>query len=138
MVFVTAGVFVNGDQVLLAQRKKGDKFGLKWEFPGGKIVDGETPEKCLKRELLEEFQVEVEVGSFLMESMFDYGDIQVDLLVYWIDSYHGKFIMNSHERISWVSVIDLNKYNLLEADRPIAQRLLRDWDVLRLHSQKVR
>ncbi len=138
MFFVTAGIFVNGDQVLLAQRKKSDKFGLKWEFPGGKIVDGETPEKCLKRELLEEFQVEVDVGSFLMESMYDYGDIQVDLLVYWIDSYHGKFIMNSHERINWVSVIDLDKYNLLEADRPIAKKLMRDWNVLRLHSQRVR
>ena len=55
MIKVTAAIFVQNNKILIAQRKAGDKLEYKWEFPGGKINPGETPEECLARELKEEF-----------------------------------------------------------------------------------
>jgi len=135
MVLVTAGIFVDGNQVLIAQRKRMDKFGFRWEFPGGKVSEGESPEEGLKRELYEEFKVDVVVGSFLMESKHDFEEEVIELLAYWVDSFCGEFVLNSHEQIRWVPVKDLDKFDFLDADKPIVRKLMSDEDVLRSRSQ---
>lgn len=65
---VTAAVIEKDGRVLIAQRKTGDALAGKWEFPGGKLEPGETPEACLRRELREEFGVETEIGDFICSS----------------------------------------------------------------------
>jgi 8-oxo-dGTP diphosphatase len=68
-VKVTAAILINDDKLLIAQRKSKDKLHDKWEFPSGKVDSDETPEECLKREMKEEFGIDVSVGEFLGESV---------------------------------------------------------------------
>ena len=76
MINVAAAVIVNKDgKILVTQRSKNDNLSLKWEFPGGKIEDGETAEECLKREIMEELNLEIEVLGYLGSCKYDTGEI---------------------------------------------------------------
>jgi len=122
---VTAALIKKGDRILLAQRKAGDRLGGKWEFPGGTIEPGETPEECLARELLEEFEITVEVGVFVAGNTFDYGDIIIELLGYETEYLRGEFKLLEHDQIHWVPVENILTYDLAEADIPIAKEMIR-------------
>ena len=67
---VTAAVIEKDGRILIAKRRIGDRHGGRWEFPGGKIDSGETPEECLKRELREELGIEAEIGELLCKTSF--------------------------------------------------------------------
>jgi len=116
---VTAAVIEREGRILLAQRKAGDTLGGKWEFPGGKLEPGETPQVCLKRELMEEFGVETEIGEFVCSSKFEYKHLPVELLVYRARHLAGEFKLNDHDRIEWVKPEDLLNYDLSSADIPV-------------------
>lgn len=77
IVDVTAAVIVKESAVFAAKRSPGKHLAGHWEFPGGKIEPGETPEQCLKRELKEELTIESEIGEFVAESIFDYGNKRI-------------------------------------------------------------
>jgi len=121
---VTAAVIEKDGKILLAQRRKGDALAGKWEFPGGKIEPGETPEACLKRELLEEFGVETKIGEFVCSSKFEYKHLPIELLVYRAEHLSGEFKLNEHDNMAWVAPGDLAKYDLSSADIPVAGVLL--------------
>ena len=65
MTIVTCAIIEKDGKILIARRAEGQKLAGKWEFPGGKVEDGESPEECLKRELEEEFGIPTEVGEFI-------------------------------------------------------------------------
>lgn len=117
---VTAAVIEKNGKILLAQRRQGDALGGKWEFPGGKLEPGETPEQCLRRELREEFGVDTRIGAFVCSSKFEYKHFPVELLVYRAEHLFGEFKLNEHDRIEWVAPADLSKYDLSSADIPVA------------------
>ncbi len=121
---VTAAVIEKDGKILLAQRKRGDVLAGKWEFPGGKMEPGETPEQCLRRELLEEFGVDTKIGAFVCSSRFEYKHLPIELLVYRAAHLSGEFKLNEHERIAWVVPGDLAKYDLSSADIPVVNVLL--------------
>ncbi|KAF0125401.1 MAG: mutator MutT protein [Elusimicrobia bacterium] len=120
---VTAAVIEKDGRVLIAQRKSGDALAGKWEFPGGKLEPGETPEACLKRELREEFGVETEIGDFICSSRFEYKHFHIELLVYRARHLSGEFKLHDHTAIAWVEPADLLKYDLASADIPVVARL---------------
>ena len=120
---VTAAVLERDGKILIARRRKGDYLEDKWEFPGGKIEPLETPEECLRRELLEEFGVEAEIGEFICSSPFEYSHISIELLAYRVTYLSGEFLLHSHAEITWVDPSEFPDYDFAEADKPIVRVL---------------
>lgn len=121
---VTAAVIEKDGKILLAQRKEGSALAGKWEFPGGKLEPGETPQACLRRELMEEFGVETEIGEFVCSSCFEYKHLPIELLVYRARHLAGEFKLNDHARIEWVAPADLKNFDLSSADIPVLDFLI--------------
>jgi 8-oxo-dGTP diphosphatase len=126
MITVTAGILTDGDRVLICQRRAGSRFSLKWEFPGGKVEDGETPEGCLRRELREELAIEAEVGPEIHRTEHRYPNgFAVRLLFFRVDRFTGTPSNLDFERIEWVRRDELPGYDFLEADRELVDRMAR-------------
>jgi len=123
MRVVTAAIILRDGRVLLAQRDGDDPLAGKWEFPGGKLHAGETEEECLKRELEEEFEIVADVGSFLTESVYDYGSGSLRIRAYWASWDGDDLALRVHRDVAWVDPQDLATYDLLPADVPIARLL---------------
>ncbi|MEW6439424.1 MAG: (deoxy)nucleoside triphosphate pyrophosphohydrolase [bacterium] len=122
MLRVTAAVIERDGRVLIARRREG-RFAGKWEFPGGKVEPGETPEACLERELREELEIEAETGRFICSSRFDYGDFAIELLAYEVSWLQGEMRPREHEELRWVPPQELGAYDFPGADLPIVLRL---------------
>jgi 8-oxo-dGTP diphosphatase len=120
---VTAAVIEKDGKILIARRKREDPLGGKWEFPGGKIESGETPEDCLRRELREELGIETRVEEFLCTSRYVYRHITIELLAYRTSYVSGEIMLHEHERIEWILPEELKDYDFSEADRPIVRKL---------------
>ena len=125
LIKVTAAIMSNIGKVFIAKRPTGDKLAGKWEFPGGKIRNGETPEACLAREMKEEFKIEVAVGQFLGSSLYHYPDISVELLAYRTKWEYGPIKMKAHDEYLWVHPQDLAKYDFAPADIPFVGMIRR-------------
>jgi len=120
---VTAAVIEKDGKILIARRKQKDPLGGKWEFPGGKLESGETPEACLKRELREELGIETRVEEFLCSSRFVYRHIAIELLAYRTSYVSGEITLNEHERAEWILPEELKDYDFSEADKPVVRKL---------------
>jgi 8-oxo-dGTP diphosphatase len=124
---VTAAVIESDGNILIAKRKQGSRFAGKWEFPGGKLEKGETPEQCLKRELQEELAITTEVGDLICSSDYNYTpEFTIRLLAYRTTVISGVFNLNDHDEIRWVKPTDLAKYDFPEADKPIVDLLIKE------------
>jgi len=126
MINVTAAILVHEKKVLIARRGPGGNHPGKWEFPGGKVENGESPEACLARELKEEFDIAVEVENFFAESTYTYDHGTIRLLAYRTRWCSGVIRLLAHDRVAWVAPEDLPGYDLLPADVPLAERLGRE------------
>jgi 8-oxo-dGTP diphosphatase len=120
---VTAAILLRDGLVMLARRGPGEKHAGGWEFPGGKIEQGETPEQCLERELREEFGWSAVIGRFFMESTYEYKDGMIRLLAYLAAPGPEEPLLRVHDAVAWASPDELAQFGLLPADVPIAHRL---------------
>lgn len=120
---VAAALLVNEKKILIAQRKSTDKLAGMWEFPGGKLELGETLEECLKREMYEEFGIEVKVGEFFEESTFHYEAGTIVLYAYWCTWISGEMIAVDHDDFKWVTVDEMKNYDFAPADVPFVNKL---------------
>ena len=93
MITITAAILMKDNRILIAQRKHSDKLPGKWEFPGGKIEDNETPEECLKRELKEELNIDISIKAFFTESIYSYPDFKIRLIAYLVTWDTGKIVI---------------------------------------------
>jgi len=126
MIEVTAGILTDGERILICQRRVGESFGLKWEFPGGKVEPGETPEAGLARELREELDLDVEVGPEVYRTDHAYPNgFTVRLLFFRILRFTGTPRNLAFERMVWALPRDLPGYDFLEADRFVVERVAR-------------
>lgn len=123
---VAAGVIGDGDgRVLIAQRPPGSHLAGAWEFPGGKVAEGETVRAALGRELREELGIEVRVAEPLVCYRHAYPERTVLLDVWSVIDYDGEPRALEGQPLRWESLDRLLDIGLLEADRPIVEALLR-------------
>lgn len=115
---VVCGIIFKGDQVLIARKAPGRSLAGKWEFPGGKIHEGEAPDQALKRELLEELGMEVIVKDFIGENLHQYETSRVRLRAFKCEFISASFELTDHDRVEWVHPLQLSHYDLAEADIP--------------------
>jgi len=122
---VTAAVICKENLVLLAQRRQDDPLGGLWEFPGGKINPGESPEACLAREIEEELEMNIEVGEIFQVVSHVYpGDKHILLLAYLCRHLLGEGKAKECQDFRWVSIDELQDYRMPQADWPIRDKLL--------------
>ena len=125
MLKVTAAIIIEEGRTLIAERPAGGRHPGAWEFPGGKVEPGETPEECLARELKEELGIEVEVVEKLAEVVHNYDDATVELMAFRCAITKGtpqNLGCSAHE---FVPLERLEEYDLLPPDRELARRILR-------------
>ncbi len=118
---VAAAVILIDKRVFAARRKPGMHLAGYWEFPGGKVEAGETPEKCLQRELQEELGITTRVGCFLGESLYDYDTKVVRLLAYQVEHIEGEFQLIDHDDLCWLAVDELASVEWAPADIPLLE-----------------
>jgi 8-oxo-dGTP diphosphatase len=124
-LIVCAAVIRREGKILLAQRKHSRDQGLLWEFPGGKLISGESPEECLVREIKEELDMEIIVEKvFEIVSHFYQADTQILLLAYLCKHLKGKGNALDCNDFHWVDVGNLKEYALAAADIPILNKLV--------------
>ncbi len=118
-IIVTAAIMVKANKVFAARRNPGSHMAGFWEFPGGKIEAGETPEDCLARELFKEFGIVTKVGDFFCESTHDYGTKTIQLLAYRVEHISGEFELMAHDDLRWLSLDELDQIKWAQADVPL-------------------
>ena len=123
VIRVVAGILQKNGEVLIAQRAESHHDG-KWEFPGGKMDLGETPEEALVRELYEELNVSCKSLEFFYESSVTLGDKKIILQTYLVHDFTGKVKNSVHADVKWVQLSDLGSFQFLEADIPVVEKAL--------------
>lgn len=134
---VTAAYIVRSGKVFIARRADEGALRGKWEFPGGKMEPGETPQACLARELKEEFGVTAVVGEVVTEVVHHYDETVVHLIVLRVRRVSGRFVPTEHDAMAWVMPEELLSYDLAPADIPVA-RLLAERGVSRARRRRTR
>ncbi|MFA5633835.1 MAG: (deoxy)nucleoside triphosphate pyrophosphohydrolase [Candidatus Dojkabacteria bacterium] len=124
MINVVAGILRDQDKVLIGQRPKGKHQEYKWEFPGGKLEENESPENALKREFREELGIDIEIDHFLCEVIYKYSKMEVKVKAYFISTTDKDIKKLEHESILWVPLNELKQYDLVSADVFIVDKIL--------------
>lgn len=123
-IVVVGAVIVRDGSVLAAQRGEGRALPGLWEFPGGKVEDGETPEQSLRREIQEELGCVVEVGERLVRTEHSYPFGLVDLTTYWCSLLEGEPVATEHAALLWVDAAQLAELEWAPADIPAVDEIL--------------
>jgi 8-oxo-dGTP diphosphatase len=121
---VVAGIIRRENKVLLGQRPPHKSLAGLWEFPGGKIELGETPEKALKRELKEELDLDVEVGKLKIVTTHNYNDVGVVLIFFEVNYWRGEPKPLYHADLKWIGSEELKSIELPDANRLVLDQLL--------------
>ena len=121
---VVAGVIVDDGRIFATQRGYGDqKDG--WEFPGGKMEPGESPQQALIRELKEELSIDVHVGDFLCTVEYDYPAFHLTMHCFFCSVVGGKLTLLEHEAARWLDMSELHSVDWLPADVEVVAALLK-------------
>jgi len=121
---VVAGLITRDDKLLVCQRTRHQTMPLKWEFPGGKIEEGEQPRDALRRELDEELGIHATIGDELARIQHEYPNGgMVELRFYIVREYNGELENRIFKDIQWAVPEDLPKFDFLEADLTLVKDL---------------
>lgn len=125
-LLVSAAIIHRNGQVLVGQRRPGDRHPLKWEFPGGKVEHGESPQEALVRELREELQIDAVIGSELARYEHEYpSGSRVHLLFFTVPEFTGEPAARVFQQICWTDLHSLPKLDFLDGDLDFVKRLAR-------------
>ena len=97
-----------------------------WEFPGGKIEEGESLEACLIREISEELEIKIANLKPYIVVEHDYGDFEIELHSFTANYDSGEIVLHSHKKAEWVSVSQLSEFDFVPADKPIVEKLIKE------------
>jgi len=120
---VTAAIIEEEGRVFVARRGPGRHLEGRWEFPGGKVEPGETPEQALARELAEELGIVGEVGEFLCSAIYEGTEPPLELLAYRVRRGPGAIELREHTEARWVAPAELAGMDLPPSDRLVVERL---------------
>ena len=122
-LFVVAGAIIKDGKVFSAQRGNSGKTAFKWEFPGGKINPGETPEQALARELLEELSIKVKVYELIYQVVDEYDDVILHIDTYRCELLSGTPTLSEHIALAWSNKEELDKLEFSPADDPVLAKI---------------
>ena len=123
---VVAAVIKDGEQIFAAQRGYGE-FKDGWEFPGGKIEAGETPQDALRREIREEFDTEIQVGEKIDTVEYDYPTFHLSMDCFWCKVVEGKLVLLEAEASRWLKKEELYSVDWLPADLGLIEKICEQW-----------
>lgn len=124
-IHVVGAVIVHEGRILCAQRGANSSLALKWEFPGGKIEAGETPQEALRREILEEMHCTVEIGEQVEYTAYDYDFGVVHLTTFYCRLLSGTPTLTEHASIEWLHISELNSLDWAPADIPAIEKIMK-------------
>ena len=114
---VSAGVLTKGPDILICQRRSQDLHPGKWEFPGGKVQDGEDGAACLWRELREELRIDATIGAEIHNTSHTYPNGRTVMLQFFhVPSFRGDIVNTQFQALAWVKLTNLPTYDFLEGD----------------------
>lgn len=119
---VVAAVIRDCDRIFVTQRGYGD-FKGGWEFPGGKIEEGETPQEALVREIREELETEIAVGELIDTIEYDYPTFHLSMDCFWAEIVSGEVVLKEHEAAKWLTKETLDSVEWLPADISIIDHI---------------
>ena len=119
---VVAAIIVDGHKVFATQRGKGEWRGW-WEFPGGKVEPGETPEEALRREIREELEVDIVIERFVETVEWDYPKFHLTMHCYRCRLATGQPTLTEHMAAKWLSASEMSSVEWLPADLSLANRI---------------
>jgi len=123
---VVAALIERDGKILVCQRRAGDRFEFKWEFPGGKVEPDEEPRAALRRELREELAIEAKIGEEIARYEYEYpGKKPILLIFYRVDSYDGEPVNQVFASMQWTAARDLPALDFLDGDIDFVRRLAR-------------
>ena len=119
---VVAAVIRDGNRIFATQKGYGNYRGW-WEFPGGKIEAGETPQQALVREIREELDTEIEVGKLISHVVYDYPEFHLDMDCFWCTVKEGNLTLKEAQSASWLCKEDLYSVKWLPADKDVLEKI---------------
>ena len=124
MINVTCAIIIKDGKFLVTQRSATMKLPLKWEFPGGKLEEGESEVDCIKREIKEELNIEIDVIQKMKNSIHDYGKFKINLIPFIANYISGAIILSEHANYMLLQKSELLNLDWAEADLPILNELI--------------
>ena len=123
MIQVVCAVILKDDKILIAQRSDKMKLPLKWEFPGGKLEDGENERQAIIREIKEELNIDILPLKKISSHIHDYGSFKINLTAYLCNYVSGEIELLEHQNYGFVEFGKLCDYDLADADIPVIEKL---------------
>ena len=120
---VIKAVNKTGESIIFVTQRGYGEFKGGWEFPGGKIEKGETPQEALKREIMEELDTEIEVGEYIDTIEYDYPAFHLSMDCFWSEVVSGDLVLREHEAAKWLTKAELDSVEWLPADVVVVEKV---------------
>ncbi|MCR5254454.1 MAG: (deoxy)nucleoside triphosphate pyrophosphohydrolase [Acetatifactor sp.] len=112
-----------GEPMIFATQRGYGEYKDGWEFPGGKIEEGETPEEALKREIMEELDTEISVGDLIHTVEYDYPNFHLSMDCFWCEIVSGDLVLKEHEAARWLTAKEIDEVDWLPADVILVEKI---------------
>ena len=113
----------NGEKIIFATQRGQGEFKDGWEFPGGKVEPGETPQEALKREIMEELETDIKVGDLIETIEYDYPTFHLSMDCFWVEIVKGDLVLREHEAAKWLTKEQLGSVDWLPADLGLVEKV---------------